>query len=488
MTNDIIIERPLGDWENFYRCRTALGFYDNFGAVAVYSVDLSKLDALVFRALRKTILDYHVLICNVFRDDETRTSMLKPIARATFGDIYFKVEEPTGDKEWYESFLKHLCCDRLFKIYQHVPLFRLELAGKSTLGVTFEHTAQDGVVASLFHSIFLDNLDHCSNAANATEYEKLYGAAPSEITPETVIFDASSDIQYIRHSLPPPVEMVMEPKDLDYTHGDPDHYALAVPKSHPKKWPGRFPASLKAKKIMKLVNIEPAKFKTILAACKKNGVTFTSYLNCIQALTLNSIYGDEHHSTLMVALTLRRFITVDSVDQPYKLLLTTPNYRMLGNFSHMGLPTKFEPVKDFSWDRVRRVNGELLQTVKNNRLLYTTKPFADAADHYDENEHLFAPILGANKADAVKISNIGACNFPLYHLNGEELTVDDIIFSQDMAPGAGEFVINVVSCPRGGLNLVINYFEMDSEDEFAHELAKLPADLKHNLEKYAGVE
>ncbi|KAF3994060.1 hypothetical protein FT663_00080 [Candidozyma haemuli var. vulneris] len=477
MTNDIVWKRPLGDNENFFRCRNAVGFYQNFAAVSTFSLDLSKQDRLVYCALRKSILDYHILACNVFRDETTRKSELRPIKRATFGDVYWKEAPPTG-KEWYEQFIHRLCCDKLFNLYEESPLFCVILAGERTVGASFEHTPADGVVAPQFLAIFLDNLGYCEDPANQSEYESLYGVAPAEISPETVIFDADVDMQYVRHSLPPPVEMIMDAKHLDYTYGDSDHYSTKAPEHYPQKWPGRFPATMDAKKVMKLVHVGPENFRKLLATCKKNGVTFTAYLACIQALSFNPVYGDKHHTSAMIAVTLRRFLTADAVDEPYRQIVTKENYKMLGNFAHMGLANLFEPVKEFSWELVRKVSNELQQTVKNTRLLNTQKAFSDAADEYDENEVLFSSVLGANKADAIKISNVGAYNFPVYKSNNEELTIDDIMFSQDMAPGASEFVLNVVSCPRGGLNIVLTYFDGDENLESLH------GDLEHNLQKY----
>lgn len=476
---DPVIERPLGNNENFFRCRNAVGFYQNFAAIGTYSVDLSKQDKLVYAALRKLILDYHILICNVFRVEEKQNSIFRPIKSAKFGDIYKKEDGSVGGKEWHEAFIRRLCCDKLCSLYEELPLFCLILVGQSTLGAAFEHTPSDGVVAPQFHAIFLDNLAYCADPANQGEFEENYGAIPELVTPDTMIFNSDVDLQYIKNSLPPPVEMIMEAKHLDYTHGDANHYSNTPPVGYPNKWPGRFPASLNAIKVMKLIHLDPDLFCKILATCKANGVTFTSYLACIQALTFNAVYGDDHHTSAMIAVTLRRFLSPEAVDEPNKQIVTKENYKMFGNFAHMGLPHLFEPVKEFSWELVKKVNLELKQTVANRRLLNTQKAFAEAASEYEENKHLFSGIVGANKADAIKISNVGAYNFPVDKHEGQDLTIDDIIFSQDMAPGASDFVLNVVSCPRGGLNIVMTYFEGEDNIEGLHQ------ELESNLQKYA---
>lgn len=80
------------------------------------------------------------------------------------------------------------------------------------------------------------------------------------------------------------------------------------------------------------------------------------------------------------------------------------------------------------------------------------------------------------------MSNLGAYNFPVYEIEGENWTIDDLQFAQDMAPGASEFVVNVVSCPRGGLNIVLSYFEGDTGDE--EVLANIHRDFEENIKKY----
>lgn len=480
--NNVVISRRLGQGENFFRCRFELEFYRQFGSWAAYSRDLTKDLPLFFRALRKTILDYHVLICNVFKDNEKGYTVCHPIEQATFGDLVHFTSDlfsPEG-KQASEEYLNFLCRGQFFKLNEHSPLFRVFISGTHDLGATFEHTMADGVVALYFHEVFLESLAYCDNEANAAEYEILYGTPPESVDMSTVIFNFSEDRKYLRNSLPPTLEMGMRSPDIDYSDNDPLHYSKVVPAKFPEKWPGRYPAEKECSVAFKLFNFTPAQVSHILKMCKANGVTFTSFLSCVQALALQPIYGDKHHTLSMVAITLRRFLSVDKVPEPYKAIMTKENYRLFGMFAHMGVPEFFAPVYEFSWDHVRSINSKMVQSLKNDKLLSLRKKWYDEALEIDDNRVFFESELGKNKADAIKISNLGLGKFPIFDMGDlkEPWAVNDIVFAQDTAPNASEFVLDVVSSPRGGLNIVMSYFTHRFDDVPREIMETLPQKIK----------
>lgn len=487
MTNDIVITRKLGPGENFFRSRTAADFYRNFFTVGAYSNALTEDFPLFFRALRKTILDYHILICNVFKDHDAGYSLFRPIAEATIGDLVEYSDElfSPQHKPVSEAFMKKLSKTKYFDLYVEKPLFRIIMAGTHDMGVTFEHTMADGLVAPFFHEIFLENLATCQDVA---AFEAQYGPSPTKVDENTVVFNYAADKKYIRNSLPPPVEMCMQDVNVDYTDNDPNHYSKVIPEGYPDKWPGRFPSTRDYSVAYKLLNIPPADMKVILKKCKEHGVTLTAYVVCNQALALAPIYGNLHHTLVMVAVTMRRFITPDNVDPEYKDIISKPNYKILGNYAHMGLTERLPPVKEFTWDLVKKVSAHLAQTVSNDKLLNTSKAMYASMHDLDDNDHLFTPHLGKPKGDSLKMSNLGYINFPVYDIPGKEpWTVNDVTFAQDFAPGASEFVINLISSPRGGLNLVLSYFDHKFDDTEYENFDEFPLRLRECLLENAGV-
>lgn len=482
-----VISRRLAPSENFFRCRTENGFYRNFAAIAKYNNLLHDLP-LLYKALRKTLVDYHILLCNVFKNHEERCCEFRPIESARLKDfVTFITDYSCLDPKSVERFLGFLCFGQFFELYEDKPLFHLFISQESFAGATFEHTIADGVVAPIFHEILLDNLAICEKLAFLLEYNAMYGEPPEEINMDTMIFDMKTDRKFLRNSLPPTSEMIMEDPKLDHIYGDANHYSMKAPQGYPQKWPGRFPSSMSFTVAMRLVKIYPGELAQILKKCKEEGVTLTCYFAVIQALTLGPIYGTDHHTSALIAVTMRRFLVPEALEEPYKDILAKANYKVLGNFAHMGLPELFPPVRKFSWELVRKVNSDLLQTVKNRRLLHSTRGFTSQADAIDSNETLFTVGIGKSKADSVKISNVGFANFPVYTEGTRQWSIDDLYFAQDMAPTAAEFMLNMVSCPRGGLSIIASYFDdrfRPGEEEFFREF---PKRLRLEFLRHAGV-
>lgn len=485
MADDFVIERPLSPAENFFRSRTDLDFFRNFFVVGTYSRNLSESLPLLYRALRKIILDYHILICNVFKDPGAGHCFFRPIKCATLGDLVELDPALFCEKPVSEEFMNMLLRKKYFELYTEKPLFKLVFAGNDRLGVTFEHTIADGVVGPYFHEEFLKSLAYCDDDKNNIEYVNLYGPQPDSIDFSTPIFVYADDVKYVRHSLPPPMEVGMQDPSLDYTLGDPQHYSISVPESHPEKWPGRLPATKDFSVAFKIVNIPSRELKLILAKCKEHKVTLTSYITYVQALALQPIYGDKHHFPTVMAVTLRRFLLSKKISPEYKSVFEK-DYKLMGNYAHMGLRESFAPAYRFSWKKVEQINANLAKTVTNDRLLNTLKPFLDAADNLSDNLELFTLGLGKNKLEGTKISNVGFVNFPVYEAGDRNWTVNDLVFGQDLAPGASEFALSVISTNFGGLNIVLSYYdqlfddcEYDNFDWLVGRLQKLLLECAH---------
>lgn len=487
MTEHVLISRKLGKHENFFRSRSLADFYRNFATIGAYSRDVTLDIPLLYRALRKIILDYHILICNVFKDESAGHTIIRPIERATFGDLVEFSSTLFSPKNLpvSEDFMRMLCKEK-YPLYSETPLFRVIVAGTHDIAVTLEHTLADGIVAPFFHQEFLKNLAYCEDGANNAEYVKMYGPQPTEVSASSPIFVFSQDKQYLRNSLPPPIEESMQDPSLDYGNNDLKHYTRVAPETHPKKWPGRFPSTLDSHIAFKLFNIGPEDLRVILKQCKEHGVTLTAYVVCILALTLQPIFGYGHHTVSLVAVTLRRFLTTQNVHPSYVDILSNKDYKIMGNHAHMGLPEILAPVTDFSWDLVKVVSGHLGQTVANDKLLNTSKAFFEAAHELEENEQLFTSGLGKMKLDTVKLSNLGYVDFPVYK-GKEPWTVTDLAFAQDLAPGAAEFMVNMISTARGGLNIVLSYFDQTFEDCDYENFDEFPETFRKNLLLHAGI-
>ena len=484
MSSPTVITRPLSMSENFLRSRSSTGFYKNFQVTATYSQDLTADLTLLYRALRKTILDYHILICYIVRNRSIGRCVYTPISQARLKDLLiFRDSSYIDGNAINEKFMKEVN-DILFDIYEDFPLFKLILVGKHDLSVVFEHTIADGVVGNYFHEILLQNLAYVYDPLNASDYEANYGyheASILNINEDSVIFNYEKDKTLIKNNLPPPIDDFLADPELDYSDNDPLYFDKVVPEKFPKKWPGKFPATRQFNVSFKLINFTPSETKKILAACKRESVTITSYIEVITMLTLQPVFGDDHYTTQKVALTLRRHYDPEKASDEYKRLLSDKSYKVLGALANNGISQNLPPVYEFSWDLASKINTNLLKTIQNKRILNSLMPFKQAADGLDDNLQFFESQLGKPKNDTLKISNLGLINIPVYEISGKQSwTIRNMIFSQSLSPPASEFMLNVVSTPEGGLNFVLSYDERFNDGQFNN----FDLDLRQNMLKY----
>lgn len=463
----ILISRPLTVSEHFFRSRTAAKKYKSFQVTATYNNNLKDDLRLFFKALRKALLEYHMLATNIKLDKSINQYAFIPVESLKLEDILFL--EPYREK-WFtngvvnETYLK-FCNDTSFELYGESPLFKLILIGENNLSAIFEHTIADGLVANYFHEIFLENLAYCDSNDEETFISE-YGPLPETITMASEIFNIQKDRQYIKNSLPPPIDPFLEDIDLDCSYDDPNFHEKIIPKEYPNKWPGRFETIDTHEIGFKLINFTPEETKKILKKCKEHKVGLTSYVEVIHTLTLQPIFGDKQHTTHRTAMTLRRHFSSELAEPCYKKILSKPNYKILGSPAHMGYVQNLPPLKKFSWDLVQKLNADILEDIKNKRSLHPIKKWKDTADMlHPTNDEFFNAQFGKPKADSVKISNLGFVNVPEYKVNDDKSwIISNMVFTQDLAPYAAEFVLNVISTPLGGLNLVWSFYDYSFDD------------------------
>ncbi|CAH2352178.1 hypothetical protein CLIB1423_06S00540 [[Candida] railenensis] len=439
-----IITRPLSNMENFMRSRTATGFYRTFQLTATYSKAISK--ELLFKALRKSLIDYVMLTCNVFKAENH--CYYHPIPRISFDDIVsFELDQALD-----ETFLKKINEEIRFQLYANQPLFKVILLEKNQVCAVFEHTINDGVAGAFFHEILIENLAFIENDADQV-FEQEYGASD-------FLFDLDEDKSKIKYSLPPPVDPFMEPYEVDFSDNDPNHYSKITPKGL-TKWDGRFPMKREFVSSFKMINFTPEEVGKILKKCKENGVTLTSYIEVVHALTVQPIIGDNNYSVNKIALNLRKWLKspMDANGQYKEMLSGFPEHKILGTWAHLGLAENLPPLYKFDWDLVKFVNENLKKTVTNTKVMSCSKVFFDSASKTDDNADFFSSHIGKPRPDMVKISNLG-----FVKIKTGDWEILDIWFSQDVAVIAADFMLSVVSSPKGGLNFMWSYIEAEDFD------------------------
>ncbi|RCK57707.1 hypothetical protein Cantr_06370 [Candida viswanathii] len=490
MTSDepLVISRPLAVSEHFFRSRTAAKRYKSFQVTATYNNDLKDDLPLFYKALRKTLLEYHLFATNINLDKSINQYAFIPVESIKLKDVL--TLEPER-KEWLtngvvnETYIK-FCNNTSFELYCEKPLFKLILIGQRNLSAIFEHTIADGLVANYFHEIFLENLAYCDLKQDA-DFISEYGHLPQKVDMDTEVFNFQRDRAFIKNSLPPPIDPFLEDIDLDCSYGDPNFHEKVIPEGYPNKWPGRFDTVETDDIAFKLINFTPEEAKAILKKCKEHKVGLTSYIHVIHTLTLQPIFGDKHYTTHRVAMTLRRHFSPELAEPGYKKILSKPNYKILGSPAHMGYAQNLPPLKEFSWELVEKLNADILQDIKNKRSLHPMKKWKDTADiQHPTNDAFFNAQFGKPKADSVKISNLGFVNLPNYKVTDDKSwTITNMVFSQDLAPYASEFVLNIISTPLGGMNFVWSFFDYSFDDCEWDSFDGFVQQLHDNMIKYA---
>ena len=425
----VTLSRPLSGFEHFFRSRTASDFYTNFQVTATYSLPLSL--STIYHGLRGLLLQYPIFASNVVKRSDD--CYFEPIAPATLKDILTIVDDDSflTDGVVNEKYLKFINLIR-FSFYDNSPLFKLYLVDGIHLTVVLEHTIADGLVGPYFHQIFLDKV-------------LSKGVEDATVTWDSEVFNFQRDMDLLG-SLPAPIDDYLPPYTIDYG----PTVDKNIPLSHPSKWPGRFASDYNVPIAFKLIHITPEQVGRILSKCKLEKVSLTSYLQIIHSMIIGNVIGQDHYSSQRVAISLRRFI------DPEKIL--TPYY--VASAAHSGLAMNLPPITEFTWDLVREVYSYLQQYVNNNKLLNTFTGFYNVYDKLEDNRNFFAQNMDKDRADSVKLSNLGLIKFP----QTGKLTVTNLVFAQDVMAFSTDFMLNAISTETGGLNLVWSYFERTEAD------------------------
>ena len=436
--------RSLSLYESLFRCRTVNGYYNGFQVTATYSSPLS-LHKLYW-ALAATLVDYPILASNVFRKDNDY--VMAPLDSIVLKQVVSIIDFNHPDYDVMisngtisESGMKYLN-SFIFQLDCQLPLFKVFLFGDNVLSVVFDHTLYDGLVGNYFHEILLKKL-------------RLLPEPVDEVSMDSKVFSGVDNYSY-----PEPIDSYFPEWEIPLTE-DPNHFTKQIPLGL-NKWKGRFPGAKGRPLAFKLINILSRDLGNILSNCKLKKVTLTSYIEVVFLNTFQPVFGDNYTHN-KIAITLRRFVP------------NCPEF-LVNNLAHIGLPMNFPPIKNFSWDLVQTINQNLKSSITNPNILNVLMPFKLTYIPGDNNLSYFDSLLGKDKPETLKLSNLGFIKLPK-----DGLTITDMIFSQDVSAVTSEFMINVISTPIGGLNIVMSYFDHSFEDVEYESFDGLIEDFKSNL-------
>lgn len=433
------MERPLSNLEHLLRCRTSSGVYRSFNVSAVYSKELT-IPGLKY-ALRQTLLKYPILACNI---KKTSSDCYYTPVDIKFLDV---IERPSNFDSINEDFLKYINGHK-FTLYSSKPLFKLYLVDDKTLTVVLEHTISDGLVGPYFHESILH-----------------YLAEEKELHSDLIV--TKSELYNI--SLTPPIDLFMknplDPKEItaDGALKNVVNFKTPfLPDSNEELWPGRFPTTRDSSIAFKFLKLTPLEVDLMVKKCRSYNVTITSYIHAVLVITIDLMIDDGFHSCHRIAMSLRKFI---------------PNFegRFIATAALVGEQIKLRKVKDFSWQLVQNIDLCIKKQVVNENILEIVVDFLREFDKTGENREYFtSAVATGKKVDTIKLSNLGV--FDLKEDGGWSVT--EMFFAQDVVSYSAEFMLNIITTPISGMNLVLSFFELDdSIDSYVFQF-------KENILKY----
>lgn len=457
--------RTLSATENFLRCRTSSQYYNNFQVTATYSKLLLQDLDILYKALRKTFLDHHIFVCNAFKYTLDGKWELRPINQLLLKDIlYFKNEDDYIENGAINELFMKFVNSIVFEHNKNVPLFKLFLIGEHNLCGVFEHTIADGVSGMNFHETLLENINFVSrNPSN--DY-----CLQEEIILDSTIFNLHNDASKLK-DLPIPIDEFLT-LDLESDIAPYSEYSNQLgTENNLEKWKGRFPSSMAYSLAFKLINFTAEETAMIIQRCRQEKTAITSFIEIVNLLTWQPIFGDSNYTTHKVALSLRRHLK-ERDDQKY-----------FGSNAHVGVSEFLPPIKDFSWDMVREVNNNIKISANNKTILNSFRSFLIGNDQQQDNESFFLNLVADRSIDSVKISNLGLLQPKV--LEGDTWNIINMVFSQDLPPSASDFILNIVSTTKGGMNIVISYVDSPEKDPIQIKYEEYLQTMKDNLLFYA---
>jgi hypothetical protein len=465
----VILKMEPNFYERYYICRNVDEFYKNFNVTAKYSVPFSTNELAL--AIRNVILQTPALVHNFFRDGTEKSDRKKagknfikrPVAKISVDDILVVLpdEVPIGDE--YFKRLNNV----KFAMDVEKPLWNLYVAyyqGNQYLSYITDHSLVDGTCGVSFHQDLLRELVQIQGVKS---------------DPLEVIFNSDTDIL---PPLPPTTDKIapiLQPSiwyaaKLVFIEFIMPEYVL----NFIRKWTD--PESTDTSKnplftykptfrnvptFYKLINLTPDEVKSMLSFTKSRKVTFSSYISAIgshvmQDVIFPRISAKDFSSSVEIAINGRRYYPGEkALRYAFFVSIVEPT---IGPFPKKASVSSVEK----AMNRIDKSINDALGDASLFSLLGMLR-YVNPWDYLHGK-------LGKNSRSTISLSNLGNAI-----VREKDIEVDDLIFSQDLGL-TSHIGLTSVGTPRGGFNILINYFDYIEElvnpdtkqkaiDEFSRE-------------------
>lgn len=422
--------------EAFFIAKTAENFYHGFNITVKLSDSIVLSRGRFFSALKNLIMRNRWLLYNYYRTKEDgprdyRTDYKLLYVRLLDLDDVVKYEI---NNEPIESLCQRLNLICVPLNSSTTPLWMIKVSGENQVSVIFSHTIFDGSSGLQFIRELVTELA-CSKDDEPTttvlfNYSLEKDVLPSIVLPLEERFDLYIPSLWQRG------KMLLH------------HYFPRLEPAKPEPQPPFF-KSLPAKKslecIIEKINFYPEDTELLVAFCRKNGFTLTTFFNivglyCIEK-KLYPFYGTKFSSNNFLAINGRRYYPQKPLD-PY-----------LYGMMVCGAPITFPPLSEDLIQDCKKFHS-LMQSQIDSRegfKKYWPFSFVDLSEQQNRS-------IGSLNQYTTMVSNIGKVG------SSDKLAENILDAYFSLTTGLGyHFIFNMISTESGGLNLLIHYLPEYSE-------------------------
>ncbi|PSN69557.1 hypothetical protein BS50DRAFT_661391 [Corynespora cassiicola Philippines] len=448
--------RPLGKLEQVSAACHHLGFYNNVGLSAHYSLvkalEASDFQPLVYSALADVIVKNNILSA-IPVGEETTEPYFAQLPSIHFEKCVFFVERNQSscgseDKE-LDTILENQHNTNFKSHYGTLPFWRLliirtpGLDTDFTASFIFHHAIGDGMAGIIFHRAFKDAIESALTASSLDKKKKL-------------VFDSA------KNSLFPPLE---ELHPLPICENSP-----SAPTEALKQWTGN-PIQSPCLSRFRSLTLSPAVSKGFVGECREKTLSVTSVLpSWITTILFTLVPETTEALTCIIPVNLRPWLTlprnvsdtaIGTFIDAFKVQLRRPRNLSEDHFD------------DNVWAGAQQTGNDVRQYLTGN-LSPSGEPYTAVAvfKRIPDVSVVFNSTLGKDRDATLEVSNLGVFSRPHEGANGDCLHchVGRVTFSRSSVISGSAITISVVTGGDGGLTIGFSWQKDVVEDELVNRL------------------
>ncbi|QLL33610.1 hypothetical protein HG536_0E05210 [Torulaspora globosa] len=436
-------KRKLSSYEKFHYDRSRLNLHSCF----YLGIELNELPEkrLICHALKETIANHPQLHQTIAIDPEDNQPYIKNIDRVLkFDDVADYV--PFA---YTEDSINQLFRDRKFPYCVEEPLWKLLiLENDKKCLLLLDHTLFDGMSALAFWKSFMKSLPDEAEESDddlwaPSQESSSQECHPYERWPTTWGSVCKALLVGALFKLCPSAVLAVGRDQLRFKNYQfPD--GLFVDNGSI----GRSRYHIRNDNCQQTLQIEPGRLRDLLSACKRHGVSLTSFLAALLAISMDKCLEQDCYTGSYLKID----VPMNTRKACAEVLNIPENSMTMGNYV---APTELRynlRTTDDVWQTAKRLckvlksqtTTDVISTINNVRLL----DVADTAKFIEEK------LKAGGPSGTFEITNLGAQDF--CRGSNDRFLVENAVFNEPQSI-SDVFTCSIISTPLGGLSCCLSY-------------------------------